>query len=92
MSRYRQHTHYCLNKSEGCTSTFLCDGPLERNHDGWPEVICMAQPEDTFECDECRAGRCEDCGALINLGQPHDARCDFQQQVATAEGEGMTGQ
>lgn len=65
---------------------------MERNYDGWPEVVCTQLPEDTYECQDCRDGRCEDCGALVHLGELHDRRCELQQAVDAAEGEGMVGQ
>jgi hypothetical protein len=61
--RREPHSHpcpYCGYRTE-------CDDKhLERNYDGWPEVICtlvdggMSKP---VVCDECEAKRwCEHCG------------------------------
>ncbi len=37
-----------------------CDGELERNYDGWPEVICVIYHKDGQDvCEEC-AGANED--------------------------------
>lgn len=33
-----------------------------------------------MECEECKAGRCEDCGCLINITGEHDECCDVKNQ------------
>jgi hypothetical protein len=49
MSR-KTHTHVCRT----CRQRFPCDGDLERNHDGWPEVICVAYHERRQDtCEKC---------------------------------------
>lgn len=63
----REHVHYCENRRHGCTSTYVCDAPLERNYDGCPEVVCSINPGDDGECEDCATSYCEDCGVCLNL-------------------------
>lgn len=54
--RRREHAHVCRT----CRQDYPCDGPLERNHDGWPEVVCLIYHVDGHdECGECREMRPE---------------------------------
>jgi hypothetical protein len=54
--RRDEHTHPCAN----CQIKTQCPGHYERNHDGFPEVICTEfHGGGTFLCDECRAHMCE---------------------------------
>lgn len=49
--RPRIHHHDCVN----CGQQFSCDGEWERNHDGWPEAVCLEFHERWRRlCDECR--------------------------------------
>jgi hypothetical protein len=56
----RAHTHPCRD----CQTPVECHGDLERNFDGWPEVVCRdfhihgAEPL----CDSCNKPECHDCG------------------------------
>lgn len=51
MRRPKFHHHDCVS----CHHQFACDGELEGNHDGWPEVICVEFHERWRRtCDECR--------------------------------------
>lgn len=79
---FTEHVHRCANRKLGCTSEWACRAGLERNHDGFPEVICRADMAATgpMECEECKAGRCEDCGCLINITGEHDECCDVKNQ------------
>ena len=46
----RAHTHKC----RVCGKRYECEGTLERNHDGWPEVICLAFHVRLLqECEDC---------------------------------------
>ena len=49
------HHHAC----QGCGKQTVCGGNLERNYDGWPEVICSdfhtsIGPNPNFLCEDCR--------------------------------------
>ena len=35
-----RRAHYHNHKCQRCHLKYLCDGELEENYDGWPEVIC----------------------------------------------------
>lgn len=51
MRRPRVHFHDCVS----CQQQYACDGELEGNTDGWPEVICVEFHERWCRtCDECR--------------------------------------
>ena len=57
MRRYEHH-HPC----QDCGQETPCDGPLEKNYDGWPDVICLIfdQPGGTnsnFICEDCQINR-----------------------------------
>ncbi len=61
-SRSRPHTHPCSR----CQVPVTCSGQLERNHDGWPEVICGLYhlPGGTVAkilCDSCEDALCPVC-------------------------------
>jgi len=45
------HSHPCSH----CKTPIDCDGRLERNYDGWPEVICVVYHMDgaPMVCDDC---------------------------------------
>jgi len=49
--RHPIHTHRCQH----CGEPFECGGELERNYDGWPEVVCQAFHVYRFVtlCDAC---------------------------------------
>ena len=52
------HKHPC----DECLEPVPCDGELERNHDGWPAVICLTYHKpwgSTMEtlCEDCRERR-----------------------------------
>jgi hypothetical protein len=71
------HTHPCRFTRHGCTHRVFCAGPLERNYDGFPEVICgWLEPDGTLPlCELCEDGpACEDCGLPAHLG--HVEGCD----------------
>ncbi len=65
------HTHACTF----CTQQYVCDAPLVRNDDGWPEVVCVTRMEadlDYQSCQGCREnGCCEDCGKAPATGDGH---------------------
>lgn len=47
------HTHSCPD----CGTPVDCGGELERNDDGWPEVICeVAHVFGVRRCDDCEVG------------------------------------
>ena len=71
------HYHPCKYVKLGCKGKLKCyDAFLMRNYDGWPEVICVLNPEENIECEECLGmPLCEDCGFPENLG--HDDICIF---------------
>jgi hypothetical protein len=51
----RIHTHPCAV----CGKPVECDGTLEENHDGFPEVICLSYHMENgdirwLECEDCR--------------------------------------
>lgn len=55
--RPKFHHHDC----DQCGQQFSCDGQLERNHDGWPEVICVEFHErGQRTCRECAEREDED--------------------------------
>ena len=56
------HSHPC----SGCQVSVECDGELERNFDGWPEVICTSYHLLNGETAEVL---CEACAELVD-------RCD----------------
>lgn len=53
--RLKIHDHPCAD----CARLTPCDGTLEENHDGWPEVVCVEfhmpngylNPD--FICEDC---------------------------------------
>lgn len=52
--RERPHTHPCAR----CLVETECSGDLERNVDGWPEVVCPdydMRNHGDFYCEDCRA-------------------------------------
>lgn len=60
------HQHRCVT----CGTNVECDGELERNHDGWPDVICREFRE---ACDGRRpAFRCETCAEQNRLQAVRD--------------------
>jgi hypothetical protein len=60
MMRERPHHHPCSR----CLVETECSGDLERNHDGWPEVVC---PD--YDMRDHSDYLCEDCAELQD-------RCD----------------
>lgn len=51
--RERPHTHPCSR----CLVETECSGDLERNFDGWPEVVCPdydMRDHGDFLCEDCR--------------------------------------
>ena len=48
------HHHAC----DRCGVKVPCDGTWERNHDGWPEVVCdlyhVREDEGVRYCEPCR--------------------------------------
>lgn len=68
------HTHTCAR----CGIAFACGGSLEQNHDGWPDVICVAFHADgETECVGCRTTTwCVNCGQQPAIGTwCEDALC-----------------
>jgi len=66
----KPHTHPCAH----CAAPVQCDGTLEPNHDGLPEVICTTYHRPggglaTF--------RCQRCELLIELADYFDNRMDI---------------
>lgn len=52
------HTHPCVD----CQTPVDCDGDLERNHDGFPDVICRSYHltggfTAALRCDACTEAR-----------------------------------
>lgn len=62
----RGHTHTCRS----CGEDFPCNAPLERNYDGFPEVVCAWEMTLTEkpECEVCaHLPRCDWCGNSIDV-------------------------
>jgi len=55
----RDHLHQC----GVCRHSFVCDGDLSRNHDGWPAVLCseVSRYDDLLVCDTCLAAQDAAC-------------------------------
>jgi hypothetical protein len=84
-----KHTHPCRNKRLGCAQTVPCDGPMERNHDGFPEVVCawLESWSEGPQCEACESGDdCEDCGMPAHLG--HARGCDSPEAQAKRDEDG----
>ena len=62
--RRKEHTHRCA-----CGAFFECAGELERNHDGWPEVICRV-----FHIDGDRT--CPVCYLAEQQGEEAEPECE----------------
>ena len=75
------HSHRCAYVSNGCENKLLCaDSYLDRNWDGYPDVICRFNQDENIPCDECvNARKCDSCGSPEHL--PHDEDCDFWKRV-----------
>ena len=62
------HTHCCQH----CRTPVDCDGPEERNYDGFPEVICLlfhlsgGSPNPGFLCSSCADAEVERLLADMN--------------------------
>jgi hypothetical protein len=67
------HTHHCRNI--GCPTTWTCEADLERNYDGFPEVICPINPGNDIECQACEESRCADCGSVLRV-EAHSQHCE----------------
>lgn len=67
------HTHSCVF----CGQHYTCDAPMERNHDGWPDPVCVTRTEPNLDhqaCPGCREhGACEDCGERPAMGESPNA-------------------
>ena len=75
MRREGTHTHYCVNRSRGCRSTYECaNRNLDSNYDGFPDPVCSLNPSDDQVCEECDLSRCSDCGATLQI-EPHESDC-----------------
>jgi len=75
MRRTGEHIHTCRNKVHGCTATWTCPNRnLESNYDGFPDPVCGVNPSDDWECQDCDASRCSECGSVLNV-EPHDTDC-----------------
>lgn len=84
--RRKTHTHPCDNAGAGCPHRIHCDGTWERNYDGMPEAVCdlyHLTPQLTWECDECKRSRCDDCGSVTRL-EPHATSCSRRAVEARA--------
>lgn len=57
------HDHVCST----CRSEFACPGDLERNYDGFPEVICTYWDVlGEHECEDCTLlSQCDGCGEKL---------------------------
>jgi hypothetical protein len=61
-----------------CTDIYL-----ERNFDGFPEIICCYNEGESIECEECEISeRCEYCGLPIDV-VPHDEDCEYWIRILT---------
>lgn len=57
MTQPVRHNHDC----QTCGNPMDCDGELERNFDGWPEVVCVIYHLDGKDvCEECATRSTED--------------------------------
>jgi hypothetical protein len=72
------HSHPCA----ACRNPVECDGELEQNYDGWPEVICPAyhQTNGTIADLFCEKCACE-------CGEPATQFFDEGEQYARYTGE-----
>jgi hypothetical protein len=81
LSKTHFHTHECANTFFGCNELVSCpDTNLERNHDGFPEIICYLETifgVKQFYCEACENVEhyCSDCGAPEHL--LHEEDCIF---------------
>lgn len=73
----RIHTHPCSFSGKGCNERVKCfDYFLQRNYDGWPEVICMFNENNDIPCEDCqKADICDECGIPEHL--PHEWHCSY---------------
>jgi hypothetical protein len=67
----RQHTHPCAYAPR-CHTLVACGGALERNHDGWPDVVCdgyHGADGRTYPslCAECEDAMCVACGQNVRI-------------------------
>jgi hypothetical protein len=72
------HTHPCRYKANGCTGVVRCSAPMERNYDGWPEVVCAAETafQASESCEDCAEGPyCPECGIPEHLSKHHATGC-----------------
>ena len=78
MRRTGTHTHPCVNRAQGCKSTYECSNDyLERNYD--PDgAVCGINPLDDQPCEDCCTSQCSECGAILNV-----AKCDDDCPKAT---------
>lgn len=73
------HTHPCEFAPQGCQTVIDCLGDLERNHDGYPEVVCSLYhaPNGSImpdRCAECEESYCTACGQVTRF-EGHAERC-----------------
>lgn len=69
------HTHKCTD----CGTPVDCEGTLERNHDGFPAVICTAIHRPGGWTDPVR---CEGCEAARELMAAHEDNDRFIELLA----------
>lgn len=84
--RSKTHTHDCANRVFGCLNKIECfDVFLERNYDGWPEIVCSFFKIVDPLCEDCEdADSCEYCGTPEHLA--HDLDCEFwSRELPTGE-------
>lgn len=70
----RAHTHFCVNRSKGCCSSYECRLPPEGAPD-CPLYCSGGNPDDRELCEDCDTSRCSECGQTLNV-ETHDPECE----------------
>ena len=77
----RSHTHYCVNKSKGCRSSYECRLPPEGAPD-CPLYCSGGNHADHEPCEDCFTSVCDECGRTLNI-ERHERDCA---NAATGDG------
>ncbi len=87
----KPHSHPCVNERHGCTGTVPCNGELERNHDGFPAIVCEAYHLDSGEldaqsCEVCLADTCLACERVVRWeGHADECTQQLDRELSPAE-------